>query len=498
MKNKPRSFCVKLWLYFAAFSAIIFAMLWLLQTVFFQNFYDMMLKRNTEKVAGEIIGKCDSSELVEIVDELTYKNSLLIFLTDLQGNVIYSSDEYSSSYRRNYEEDYRNRSEKNPYRSSDEIQSWQIGNYRNLPDDFDNFTEKLAESKTGIVSYEFENSYIYGEYIPASDNSSNIFGGCKAILYISSPIEAVGSAVSIIKMQLIWVTAASLIIGFILAFFIARKFSKPVLAISKQAKRMVDGSFGENAEKGFCAELDELSDTLCHTSAELKKAKEFQKELLANISHDLRTPLTMIIGYAEIIRDISWEEEKQRNDDLAVIIREANRLTELVNEILEYSELQSGSLEINFDRIDIGTLAESTIGQFESLCRSNGYTIEKEIQANAAIKGNEKLLTRVLYNLIDNAIRHTGESKKIKLIVKELPQTVRIEVCDHGEGISEDILPYIWDRYFTSRQRKQNGGSGLGLAIVKQIVLLHGGKYGADSCIGSGSVFWVELKKYDP
>ena len=196
------------------------------------------------------------------------------------------------------------------------------------------------------------------------------------------------------------------------------------------------------------------------------------------------------IHYAEMVRDISWEDETQRNADTAIIIREADRLTALVNEILEYSRLQESGYQIKADDVDLTALVNRVADQFAPLMEQEGVRIEREIADGCFIKGDAALLERAVYNLIDNALRHAGEEKKITLTLTGEPE-VRLSVRDYGEGIDPEELPHIWERYYTSRQRGKKGVSGLGLAIVKQIAGLHGARYGADSRKGEGSTFWL-------
>ncbi len=464
----------KLWFYFVLFTGIIFVLLWLLQIVFLQNFYDKMIINNTKKVAETIINEQSSSNLEDIIDDLAYDNSLLIYLVDTNENIIYSSDQYSDYYEN--KEYSKSTSNENPYFNNNETMNWQIGAYRNLPSDYDEFKKLLNNSDNKIVEYQKENSYVYGTLLEKQD----------AILYIRTSIEAVGNTINILKVQLFWITIISIIIAFIISYLISKLFSKPLDAISKQAKNILNKKYIENNEKGFCIELDEVTDTLNKASKELEKSDNYQRELLSNVSHDLRTPLTMIRGYAESIKDFP-DDEKQRNDDLDIIIRETDRLNKLVNEILDYSKLQEKQ-EIKFEKVNLKKLIEKVIMQFDTL---TNCIIETNLE-NIDVMANESQIERVLYNLIDNSIRHTKD--KIKIVLRENSNFARIEVIDYGKGIKEEDITHIWDRYFSSRNNKKWLSSGLGLSIVKKIVELHNGQCGVESEIGKGSIFWVELK----
>ena len=270
------------------------------------------------------------------------------------------------------------------------------------------------------------------------------------------------------------------------------EFAVPVDQLSTQARMLADDSYEPLFEKGFCTELDGLADSLDETAEKLSEAKKYQKELLANVSHDLRTPLTMIRGYAEMIRDVSWEDDESRNADTGIIIREADRLTALVNEILKYTRLQEKGAEREFAPVNLSDVVRDLISRFEPLMRQRDIEIESIIEEDCVVKGDAKLLENMAYNLIDNALQHTGEINRITVCLRK-GDDVLFEVQDYGEGIEPSELPYIREKYYTSRQRGKNRVSGLGLAIVKQIAEIHGAGYGAESSKGEGSRFWIRI-----
>ena len=457
---------------------MIFSVLWLLQTVFLQSFYNLMLIYNTRSSAQSIIDNAGSEDISEMIDDIARENSLLIYITDTNGEPLYISDEYKNTHgRKKYGKNI-------IHNEKDNSKNENVTGYRSLPDDFDSFLQTLSGNDSGTAEYKDDNSYVYGAYIDYCGEEE------KCVLYISTLLDPVGSAVNIIRVQLAIVTVFSLAIGFALAWIMARRFSKPVLQLSDKAHTLGSNGYCEDFNKGFCAELDELSDTLDKTDKKLRESKTFQNELLANVSHDLRTPLTMIKGFAEEVGEYSWSDEEQRKSDIGIIIREADRLTALVNEILEYSELQSLDNTADFDEVDISALVNRIAENFDSLYKRDGYAIKREIESGLCINGSAPRLERAVCNLIDNAVRHTGDSKNITIRVKS-ENGVRVEIIDSGEGIDEEILPHIWEKYYTSRQRQGKGVSGLGLAIVRQIAVMHGAQYGVISRKGEGSTFYL-------
>lgn len=478
MKRKTHSFKFKLWMYFVLFTALIFTVLWLLQTVFLQSFYNAMLIGNTRSAARRIAENSQDENINDIIDELTHDNSILVFITDENGNILYSSDEFKGLH------DKRHTGSEVSGRKGER----RGDTYRMLPDGYDEFLDKLEESDNGIAEYSMESLYVYGAYIDYYGSSE------RAVLYVGVTIDTVGASVQIISIQLIWVTVLSLLAGFILSWFIARRFADPLARLSGKAVKLGEKDYPTDFKKGFCSELDQLSDTLDKTNDKLNRSRDFQMELLANVSHDLRTPVTMIKGYAEMVRDISWEDEQQCQKDLAVVIKEADRLTALVNEIMEYSELQTDSVKEEFVPVDISRLTRKVADSFDTLYKHEGIVIEQSIDDGILVNGNSGRLQRALFNLMDNAFRHTGDGKRIKVALHVQDGTASLEVTDFGEGIPESELPHIWDRYYTSRQRKGKGVSGLGLAIVRQIAEMHGGSCSVTTEKGKGSTFIIKLK----
>ncbi len=479
--KRRKSFGVKLWLWFVFFSAAIFLALWLLQTVFLQSFYNDMAIRSAEKAAAEMAEHSSSADFYDVIDETAAENSLLVFVTDAEGNILYSADEYKGLYGNSGQTEPKNG---NPYFSSDEILNWEKGALRNLPYSYESFIAKLKETgedSAGFIS-EDNAAYVAGCVLPNGD-----------ILYISMPLGTVGGTVRILRLQLLWVSVLSLILGFALAWVISKRFEKPVAEIADSAKQIAVGNFHPELPKGFCTELDELSDTLGETALRLEKAQNAQREFLANVSHDLRTPLTMIKGYAEMVKEISWSDAEKREKDLDVITREADRLTALVNEILDFSAMQANGVPQEYGVIDLSRAVQDVIGQFSPFCEQNGFVIEAEITDGLTVSADEAQIKRVIYNFIDNAVNHTGESKKVKVSLTAADGSARFAVKDYGKGIADEDLPYIWDRYYTARNRKNKAVvSGLGLSIAKEVLTAHKAKFGVDN--RNDCTFWFKLK----
>lgn len=479
---KRKSFGVKLWQWFVLFSAAIFILLWLLQTVFLQNFYNDMAIRGAEKATEEMAEHSEDTDFYDVIDQAAAANSLLVFVTDDQGNILYSADEYKRLYGKTEPQKHLN---ENPWHSSDTVMNWEKGAMRNLPYSYESLIAKLKVSGGDSISFITEDNAAYVTGI-VLDNGN--------VLYISMPLGTVGGTVRILRLQLVWVSVLSLILGFVLAWVISKRFERPVAKITDSAKQIAAGDYHPELPKGFCTELDELSDTLEETARSLEKAKNSQREFLANVSHDLRTPLTLIKGYAEMVKEISWTDPQERENDLDIIMREADRLTALVNEILEFSAMQSDQTAKRYGIIDLSRAVRDVLEQFTPFCEQNGFTIETEITDGLMAAADEPQIKRVIYNFIDNAASHTDDSRKIRVSLTEKDGLARFEVTDYGKGIADEDIPYIWDRYYTARNRKNKAVvSGLGLSIAKEILIAHKAGFGVDN--KNACTFWFELKR---
>jgi signal transduction histidine kinase len=278
------------------------------------------------------------------------------------------------------------------------------------------------------------------------------------------------------------------------SYFISKKVSRPIISINNAAKKLAARDYQPNFSEGGYREVSELGVTLNYAARELSKVDDMCRELIANISHDLRTPLTMIKGYAEVMRDLPDENTPE---NVQIIVDEANRLTTLVNDVLDISHFQSGRQKFEFVSFNLTKTVSEAVERYSALNERNGYTFDfyNDSERDAWVTSDETRILQVLYNLLNNAITYTGEDKRITVRQIVSDGKVRIEVSDTGEGIAEDQINEIWERYYKidKSHRRAAVGSGLGLPIVKQIMQMAGGGCGVRSRVNSGSTFYFEL-----
>lgn len=314
------------------------------------------------------------------------------------------------------------------------------------------------------------------------------------IVMLDSRLEPLNATVQTLKTQF-WMIAVILLLGaLVLAFAISRNISQPIQKMNHAAKRLAHGQYDADFSVTGYREVIELSDSLTHASEELSRNDKLQKELIANVSHDLRTPLTMIIGYSEVMRDLPGENTPE---NVQVIIDETRRLADLVNDMLDLSKLQAGTRKLTLSRFSLTELTRSVMTRYEKLTQKDGYRIEYAFDTEVEVIADQTAILQVLYNLINNAVNYTGDSKLVRVTQEVIPDMhrVRISVTDDGAGIPPEEIPLIWDRYYKVDKvhRRAMIGTGLGLSIVKHILEQHQTSYGVESTLGEGSTFWFEL-----
>ena len=310
--------------------------------------------------------------------------------------------------------------------------------------------------------------------------------------------EILTEVMHIIRWQFLIVSIIVLGVGFILAWHIANKLTKSISEMSVTADKWAKGDESVVFEpKSKYYEIVELADALNYAKEEISKSRTLQRDLLANVSHDLRTPLTMIKAYAEMIKDISGDNKQKRDKHTKVIIDEADRLTMLVNDILNLSKLQSSVEGLDKKEINLSELTEKVIDRFSDYVENQGYKIEDYVAPNLLTCVDEQKIEQVVYNLLGNSINYTGEDKTVKVYLTAEKDKILLEIIDSGKGISEEKLATIWERYyrFSETNTRPVKGTGLGLSIVKAILDAHGITFGVRSKKDCGSNFYVEFDR---
>ncbi len=347
--------------------------------------------------------------------------------------------------------------------------------------------EELNEADGGFAVYETEEEYVYGSRL--------VTPGTERYLYVSSSLELMKTAAASMNVRMILISVFVFVLSFAITSAVSGLLTKPIAAITKKAGALGRGDFDVDFYGGdYCKELAELAKTLNFARDELSKTDRMQKELIANVSHDFKTPLTMIKAYASMIMEISGDIPEKRNKHAIVIVDEADRLSSLVNDVLDLSKISSGIAALEMSRFDMSAYTYQMLDRFSYLRETAGYRFETDIDDGLFTRADKGKIGQVLYNLISNAINYTGLDKTVYIrLKKEGEDAFRFSVTDTGKGIKEEEISTIWNRYYRSKEthKRPVRGTGLGLSIVKTILERHNLQFGVESEVGKGSTFYV-------
>lgn len=315
-------------------------------------------------------------------------------------------------------------------------------------------------------------------------------------LFINTELEPVDSLIGLFTKQYLLIAVLIAMIAVVISLFLTNKLSLPIVKMKKEADKLVNGDYSASFIGDSFSEINDLADTLNNATNKLSKMNELRKDLVANVSHDIKTPLTMIKAYSEMIRDISGDDPQKRNEHLNVIIKEADYLDRLVVDMRELSQMEAGYIVLNRDNFDIKEAALDIIELYDSILKKRNITVNTSLES-AFVWADEIKISQVISNFLSNAINHSYDNSVIDMSIINSEDKLRFEIRDYGSGINEEDLPYIWDRYYKIDKgfKRDIKSTGLGLAIVKAILEAHKARYGVISKVNEGSTFYFELSR---
>lgn len=457
---KKNSLKHKVLFYLIIFTIVIIGGLWFLQILSLGAYYELTKTSAIEKTANKVYSSYSKENYNDILDSLAFEDDVCIEITNKQ-TIYYSTDSISKGCFIN---------------NSESINKFKFN--------FMKSNEKSATYK--IINPRFKNkTLIHG--IKLDDD---------VFAFISTSLEPIGSTVTVLKTQLIYITIIVIVVAVIIAFIISKKISDPIEQITNNSKLMSKGNYKIDFKSGTdIDEIIELEDTLNKAAVELSKTEMLRRELLANVSHDLKTPLTLIRANAEMVKDLTYKNKEKREKNLDTIISEVDRLNLLVEDILDLSKMQSSEIKLDIEQFNLNEVVKTIVMRFDVLLEA-GYKIEYD-GFDIYIEADKNKIEQVIYNLINNAINYTGDDKKVFIKLIDLDDDVKLEIIDTGIGINKEDINYIWDKYYKvdKRYKRVSYGTGLGLSIVKNILNLHRFKYGVESKKNSGTKFYFVVKK---
>ena len=461
---------IRTWKFFGLCIIVILVVIWLLQNVFLNSFYTNMRLKEIEEM-GQTLTKeyIKGTSIEELITNSSFDSSVRIQIIDDDGNVVFPRDWLGIFYATTYNQ---------------ELIDFMLADLNSEVGRGGIYNKAKNDVKNQTVFYM---SYL-GK---SNDQKTNLY------LMIVALLKPIDSTMTIMRKQFPFIIAVAMIVGTLVSFFISKILSEPVKELTDSAKILATGNYNVVFPKSNLSEINQLSETLNYATGELQKMDRMRVSIVANVSHDLKTPLTVIKSYAEMIKDITGNDKEKRDENLDTIINEADRLTEMVNSILDVSKIEMEMDDLKPERFSLKNLTEEIISRFEVLTSKYHYSFEIKENSDGFITADKSLIDQVIYNFASNAITFAGDDLKIIFEIDENEDRIKYSVTDHGRGIKPEAQEKIWERYYTDHQNHVRNvvGTGLGLHIVKVILKKHGYKYGVDSEVGKGSSFYFIVEK---
>lgn len=469
----------KIFGYLLMFSICLLFLLWMSQVVFLPSIYEKTrineMLSASRQIEAIIKGDIDLNRITDIAEE----NEACVIVISANGNVVISTDVQRDCMLH-----------KSTYSQLLDIIIYAKENGGQLQGVYSSNNpfqpNKIIEYSAGRGNKDTPQSMIYCKQINNSDG--NVLG----YIILNVRLSPVGATVTTIQSQLKFITIVMILFSLVLATVISRHIAKPMEKLSQDVQQLATGDYQLVFDATGYAEINQLSRSLTNTARELGKVETLRRDFIANVSHDLRTPLTLIGGYAELMRDIPGENN---SENAQYIINETRRLTSFVNEVLDMSRMQSGAVPMIKQQYNLTESISKTIDNMQELLKQDNYVINFESNGNIMVCADETRISQCFYNLLINAVNYTGEDKNIFVQLTSGNGMAKICVTDTGEGVTEKDLPYVWERYYKNDKNHKRSitGTGIGLSIVRSVIKSHNGEYGVYNTNDKGACFWFSI-----
>lgn len=454
-----------MWISFTALTALITILFWFILSSSVRLNYTNENIEDIDRMMWQAMGQYTSDEFYEHLSVIASgENCLIQILDEKTGKTLYTTVD-----------------------SEDKEQ-----------DIFSYLVEKnifeLLDDNGGDYTYRVENASENSEWVVHAMVIANIEGSRQVMIFCKSLIS-VDHLLVMFGRRVIYAFIVILIISSVLSYMITRVITKPIHRLTEKAGKLAEGDYDVEFSDEGCYEVRKLSGTLDLAAKEFNETEQMRREFIANISHDMRTPLTVIKMYTEMIQTMSGDNPEKRAVHLERIQSEIDKMSTLITDFMDLAKLQSGVLQVEKTRFNLSVMLQDVVATFEMRHQQDDFVIEAKIAEHVFVCADQKLIYRVIENFMTNAEKFSINEKKIELTLTLEKNIARLEVKDYGPGIAKEHLSYIWDRYYKVDPYGNNKtGTGLGLNIASQILKIHDAKYGVESEVGQGSTFWFELE----
>ncbi len=481
---KSRGIVVKLWTSIVLMTIVLLFLSMIFQTQFLNFFQYNQEKRLLREKAEKIARHYAITPYLfnaPIRDVMTKPNDIVIItdensvITDIEGRTDYTR---GMIYGRGYMEEIINRG----YIFRENLM---INNLRSLL-----VGVPIMKNMRNIPSGQIEDE----QFVDSNENAYKLTGA----VYVVTEISHLESIKSAIKQMFLFIYIGAIITASTISYLLSRSFSKPLFNINNAAKEIAKGNYNTVISLNSSDEIKMLGETINNLAKQLSRVEQIRREFIANVSHEIRTPLSYLQGYTEIMLDGFVETEEDRNRYLSIILEESKRLRNMVNEILQLSQVEAGYTQLKLLPFSVDALIKRMIEKIYPIATKRNISIKYNSVSDDILLciADENYIRQVLINLLNNALKHSYDYGNI--LINTYRQNDRIYVCirDFGEGISQEDLPFIWDRFYTSNKSNPDESTGLGLAIVKNIINAHKCEITVNSVKDEGTEFCFWLQTY--
>lgn len=465
---------------FMALSAGAVLLLGILQTGLIKPYYRNSKIRTiqalADQVSEDLLGE-DGSDTAHIEDAFasTVDNNACVVLFNSEGREVYRADQLGEGCVFNEGVTVSSSSDYHTFESLKELVDVSGGEY----------SADVTNQETD------QNMLVYGKKL--TENLGTYY------LFMNTPLEPVDSLITAFSRQYISLMFVIIAVSALFSIWLSGKIVRPITDMQKETAKLSRADYNVHFDGGSFTETKDLAEALNNASHQLGQIEEMRRSLMANLSHDIRTPLTNIRAYAEMIRDISGNDPAKREKHLNVIIRETEYMNRLVSDMSELSQMQTGSYVLKRTNVDLTEVIHDVLLIDSALINTRHIKVAAELPEHLVIYADEVKITEVIQNYVTNAVKHSPDEGTITIrgFVESDEETVRVEVIDQGEGIAEEDQKLIWDRYQKASRSfsRSTQSTGLGLSIVKAILDAHHASYGVISRVGHGSTFWFSFRE---
>lgn len=350
---------------------------------------------------------------------------------------------------------------------------------------------KALEGKKGVTT---SGSNIYGEPVMSISRTIETKDKAIGILRFTTSMEETNRMIKFISILLMAMGFIVVIISGVVSLFLANSIVRPLKKVTKTAEMMADGRMDVRSDIQLEDEIGQLSETLNFMADEILKKEEIKNDFISSISHELKTPLTSIKGWAITLQSEDLGENEILVEGLDIIEEESDRLSEMLEELLDFSRFTSGGISLNKEEIDMKDYLDKLYKQLYPRAELNGLKFKLEVDEDVDLLiGDKDRLKQVLINILDNAFKFSEDGGKIVLRAYLKDKNMIFEIIDEGIGISREELPYIKERFYKGETSKSH--TGIGLSICDEIIDLHSGRFQIESELGRGTKVTIVLPR---